>query len=75
MTHGTTAGTTLGTTEATGEDGTIRSATGVIGDGAAHGITEDTGVDTIHGIRTMQDGTAVSYLIGAASTMVTEVPA
>lgn len=73
MSHGTTDGATLGIMVATGEGGTIRSATGDTGDGAILGITEDTGEDIIHGTRTMQDGMVVSGLIGAMSIMEEQV--
>ena len=63
-TRGTTDGATHGITEATGEDGTIRSATGDTGAGTTHGTTEVTGACIIHGIRTMPDGTADSTLTG-----------
>ena len=71
MTHGTTdgatfgstVGTTHGTTAATGEDGTIRSAIGVRGDGTALGTTAVIGAHIIHGTRTTQDGTEDSARI------------
>ena len=56
MTHGSTDGTTHGIKADIGDDGMIRSTIGDSGDGTAHGTIQD--IWDIHGIRTMQDGTA-----------------
>ena len=67
MTHGSTDGATHGITEGIGADGTTRGITGDTGDGMTHGTTEDIGEAT--GIRTMQDGTEASVLIGDITTI------
>ena len=64
MTLGSMDGTTHGTTGVTGEDGMTRSTTGDTGAGMTHGTTEVIGDITIHGIRTMTDGTEDGIRIG-----------